>query len=89
MMVAYLAKKRAEIAPGVGTETDIFLLGPQVDANIVGDIISKLETEYKKIANIEKKQLDDSKLEISSHVKALQAATTSTQQEARKPDGSS
>jgi len=92
MLLAYLAKKRAEIAPGVGTETDIFFFGPQLGSfnpAIDEALLAKLETEYKKIANSEKQQLVESKLEISSYVKQLQATTPATQQEASKPSGSS
>ena len=30
MLLTYAAKKRAEVAPGVGTETDMFWVGPQL-----------------------------------------------------------
>jgi hypothetical protein len=52
----YLAKKRAEIAPGVGKETDMFTIGPGLGLSsfIRTEIMSELDLIYRKYDRAEK-----------------------------------
>ena len=48
LFLTYTAKKRAEVAPGVGGETDMFIVGPRFGSysTIRSDIIDNLEEIY-------------------------------------------
>ena len=48
LLLTYTAKRRAEVAPGVGVETDMFVVGPSVGtySEISSDIIKKFENIY-------------------------------------------
>ena len=47
MMLTYIAKKRAEVAPGVGLETDFFFIADRGFANFYEPILGGLEEGYK------------------------------------------
>lgn len=51
LLRTYIAKKRAEIAPGVGTETDMFMIGPQLGQNTLlrSEITDKLRETYERL----------------------------------------
>ena len=51
VLATYYAKKNAEIAPGVGVDTDMFIIGPQLGTSdrINSKIIVKLDEEYQKL----------------------------------------
>lgn len=48
LLLTYTAKKRAEVAPGVGVETDMFLVGPALGSYVLvrSDIIQELDKIY-------------------------------------------
>lgn len=48
LLLTFTAKKRAEVAPGVGTETDMFIVGPRPDSisRIDSDVLENLERIY-------------------------------------------
>jgi hypothetical protein len=50
LLLTYYAKRKSEVAPGVGRGTDILMVGPALGTlNVVGDhVIEKLEQEYSK-----------------------------------------
>jgi hypothetical protein len=50
LFLTYLAKKRAEVAPGVGGETDMLMVGPQLGSlqNIRTDVIDGLDRIYRR-----------------------------------------
>jgi hypothetical protein len=88
-MVAYaaFAKKRAEVAPGVGADTDMFLIGPTLGSYttaINAALRGKLADVYETILKKEKKEHDRAKLEMSSYVKKLQVPQRQTRQPPRK-----
>jgi hypothetical protein len=69
LLLAYIAKKRAEIAPGVGTETDIFFVGPTVGSysvTIHPDLLKKLEG--RNIIQKEQRAQTKARSEMSSYV---------------------
>lgn len=53
---AYVAKRRAEAAPGVGRATDIVVIGEQLGINVlVGDaVIARLDDEYERMIQAER-----------------------------------
>ena len=55
LFLTYLAKKRSEVAPGVGKGTDMFIAGPRVGtaASIVHHVMAKLEAIYQTHAQSE------------------------------------
>jgi hypothetical protein len=57
LWATYLAKKRAEVAPGVGETTDIAMLGPQLGRNVLlaTPVTTQLEAVYKKTVRAEEK----------------------------------
>jgi len=61
LFLAYLAKKRSEIAPGVGKESDLFLIGPPLGVNTsLGNILDykQLDQMYETIVSNEKNEMD-------------------------------
>ncbi|MBD3320717.1 MAG: hypothetical protein GF350_06455 [Chitinivibrionales bacterium] len=65
LLSTYWAKKRAEVAPGVGSETDMFAIGPQLGTfthvfpNVIQDIDNIYKKYLKKIENVEKQSIKD------------------------------
>ena len=54
LLLTYMAKKRSEVAPGVGRETDMFVIGPSTGSlammgNIVDFDMEKIDSIYKKM----------------------------------------
>lgn len=64
LLTVHQAKKKAEVAPGVGKETDMFIIGPRLGIHFIfpGDLIDSLDKFYKeyknKIDTIDKKNQD-------------------------------
>jgi hypothetical protein len=73
MFLTFMAKKRAEIALGVGKETDMFLLGPTLAVGItLNDILSnyeKLDEMYAGIVSKEKDLADAAFVEMAEIIK--------------------
>jgi hypothetical protein len=72
---SYLAKKRAEVAPGVGRDaTDIGMVGPQLGANMIldaGALKSQLEKVYKQTIEMEEAARKSASKEMVSYVEGL------------------
>lgn len=83
LYLTFAAKKRAEIAPGVGSETDMFLIGPQLGSYVtvaesviqdLGKFFKDSVAKRKKIdANVDKK--------VKTYVDGLAAARATPVQE--------
>jgi hypothetical protein len=75
LWATYLAKKRSEVAPGVGEATDIAMLGPQlgsiVNFNKNPAIIKQLESVYKKTKQKEEKARKTASKEMVEYVEKL------------------
>jgi hypothetical protein len=73
LLLTYCAKKRAEVAPGVGLGTDMAIVGPGLASFIrVGDhVLEKLQKEYQRISNAESRAFTKSRGEIESYVEEL------------------
>ncbi len=81
IFVTYLAKKRAEIAPGVGIDTDTLLLTSLgVSATWNADLIKKVELEYQRMIKREGSAQSKAKGEIGVYVQRIrdQAAAAAT-----------
>lgn len=72
----FTAKKRAEVAPGVGSDTDIYVIGPQVGSynQLRKDIEQKLDAIYAKAAAGHKKADQRAEGEINVFVEGLARA---------------
>jgi len=64
--LVFKAKKRAEIAPGVGRETDVVMLGPQLGTtvNIDKNIIADFDRMYTKNADKEKEMQEQAQEDV-------------------------
>lgn len=73
LLTSYVAKRRSEVAPGVGKATDILLLGPNLGNNVVvsDEVKARLETEYLKIIAAEAAIADEARVEIGKYVDGL------------------
>ena len=66
LLLTYMAKKRAELAPGVGKLTDLFVIGPGLgmSAAIHTNLVKKVDVEYRKIKKSEERALRSSMNEM-------------------------
>jgi hypothetical protein len=65
LLLTYSAKKRAEVAPGVGADTDMFIVGPflgQCVPSVAPHVLDKLYEAYK--SNLKRKQKIDKNSQI-------------------------
>jgi len=90
LRLLYLAKKRAETAPGVGTDTDLFIIGSPpggFHTQVHVDIVKKLQEMYE--SHLETIQtmgwLADSAME--EYVKQLETSTQQAQEAASEAGG--
>src|SRR5262249_62315955 len=69
-LAVYNAKKRAEVAPGVGKATDMVSVGPTLGSLIQlrEEVVDKLEQEYQKMIKVESAALERAKKEIGRYV---------------------
>ena len=83
LFLTYIAKKRSEVSPGVGDETDMFIIGPNLGTynSLNIDHISKLETEYKNLSKGENLVFGKAKEEITNYVIEITGNAVQKQQE--------
>jgi hypothetical protein len=88
LLRVYVAKKRAEVAPGVGEVTDMFSIGPQLGtANPIGQqIVDDIDRIYQELVDKEKKSQADAQLKINQYVSEAEKKAV---QQKQKPDDSS
>lgn len=89
LLLTYTAKKRAEVAPGVGEATDMFWIGPSVGNSFpVGDhVVGKLGEIYDTIRSESTAAQETAYTEVTKYVEELNAAST-TETQASLPEGS-
>lgn len=93
LFLTYYAKKKAEVAPGVGKGTDMVMVGPGLGSlTQVGDHVKdRLEAEYKRVARSESGAFARARREMAKYVEELgrqaQAGTAADQQTPPKSDG--
>jgi len=94
LFLTYLAKKRSEVAPGVGKGTDMFAVGPQPGSfamlgNIPDFDMRKLESLHKLVergqANIFKRAKAETKTYIDNMFKVRASQQQQQQQQNPKP----
>ena len=87
LLLTYSAKKRAEVAPGVGEGTDMFTIGTELGSffAIPQDIIKSLEKMYKRAQQRTRKADRRANEEVNQYVQALIASAT-TKEQAKIPE---
>lgn len=73
-LMTYVAKRRAEIAPGVGTETDMFTIGPNPGslAPLVPEALEELPRIYKRMLRDEQRTASHSATMMGQFTKRLE-----------------
>lgn len=84
LLLTYTAKKRAEVAPGVGTDTDMNMVGPQLGSltPIGQHVQQELEKEYQKIRDGENRLTTEAEERIVRYVEELTEAAIAQAQTA-------
>jgi hypothetical protein len=84
LLLTYSAKKASEIAPGVGAESDMFMIGPGLGQLVVirDEAMTKLKNEYEKLKKKTLRAQNATKAEMKRYVDELgeQAATGQAEQ---------
>jgi hypothetical protein len=88
MLSAYFAKRRGEIAPGVGEATDMFMIGPQLGQSwVIGEAelveLKKIHSRERRAARAADKR---ARREVNAFVQKLLAAQAQQQQSSSPPD---
>lgn len=88
LATAYSAKKRAEVAPGIGDSTDMFVIGTQMGTftRIASTIIDDLDKMYKRYETQGRKILGRLESEVESYV-TNNASKAQSEQTAKRNDG--
>jgi hypothetical protein len=82
-LLTYIAKKRSEIAPGVGEGTDMFTIGPGLGSLtiITPELMDGLDQVYQKLISEERRIQDDARKEANNYVnRAAEAARRAADQ---------
>ncbi len=90
LTLTYTAKKRAEIAPGVGGDTDMFLIGPEPGTYmpIAEHHLDRLENIYEQLRNQEQQAVQTAEESVQSYVEEItNAATARNQADTQDGDG--
>jgi hypothetical protein len=90
-LLTYVAKKRSEVAPGVGQGTDMFLAGPQLGtfSPMGQDVVQHLDRIYQRMKRREDRNQRDAQKEVNHYVDDRKAQREATQQKDKvqqKPD---
>lgn len=81
MRLVHTAKKKSEVAPGVGKETDMAITGPPLGTAVTVrvDIIRRLDALYEKTKKREAKILAIARKEVTSYVEEITKAAAQGQ----------
>lgn len=81
LLLTYSAKKNAEIAPGVGIDTDMFMIGPDLGKNTVfgSEILRVLEEQYQLIKQRHAEIQGEANTAIEKYVRDLGTEAASAQ----------
>lgn len=87
MLLTYIAKKRAEVAPGVGSETDMFSIGPGLDGySLFGEEpVKELDKIYKE-ARADQDEIGEKAFGKAEEYVKRQAETETADQEGVRED---
>jgi hypothetical protein len=88
LLLTYSAKKNSEVAPGVGKETDMFVIGPGLGQaiSLSAEIISKLDGEYRKAKERERKAQRKANEEVKRYVEELGKEAATPQDQPPRPE---
>jgi 20S proteasome alpha/beta subunit len=88
LALVHLAKTRAEVAPGVGAETDMFIIGPQPGTYMaLGDeIIGYLDNQATRMSEEERKALISAELGMREYISSF-SKTPEPQETDAEADG--
>jgi hypothetical protein len=90
LMLVYSAKKRAEVAPGVGTATDMFLIEPPGKYFDVGThVLDQLDGCYKGLRTSADKAMEEANGKITEYIKTILSSPDPTGDDADKHADSS
>jgi 20S proteasome alpha/beta subunit len=83
LFLVYAAKKRAEVAPGVGVGTDMFIIGPALGNYLeVGThVLNELESCYQSIRDEATKTREAADTRIATYVEQLTGAAAAPQEQ--------
>src|SRR2546421_7416049 len=78
LLLTYAAKKRAEVAPGVGAYTDMFIIGPELGSFnwIQFGILQRLDGMYQSIRQEEQRIIDEANAEVYQYVEEISRTST-------------
>lgn len=84
LLLAFSAKKRAEVAPGVGRDTDMFIIGPELGSSkSIGEhVLVSLERIYKTSQKKEQSARKKAEKSINEYLTQLGSEQTTKTQEA-------
>ncbi len=87
LLTLFMGKKAAEIAPGVGSETDFWAIGPRPGQmfEIQGPLLAKVEREYERIREKEKRARKRAEDEVAQYVSELAEPTERGQVKSEEP----
>lgn len=82
LLTTYSAKKRSEVAPGVGAATDMFYIGPVLGSyTLIGShVLSKLEKIYKEEQGKQTKARQISRTQTNDYIEELSKSATPKEQ---------
>jgi hypothetical protein len=88
LLTVYSAKKRAEVAPGVGKDTDMFVIGPKLGSYLpIGDhVLSELEKIYQSTNRQTERANERARKKAEQYVKKILETTTPKEQAALPKD---
>lgn len=88
LLTVYSAKKRSDVAPGVGKATDMFIIGPQLGSYVpIGDhVLSELEKIYQSTVEQSNNAAEKARTEVNQYVEKIVGGTTAKEQEAISSD---
>lgn len=84
LLLVYSAKKRAEIAPGVGGETDLWMIGPQLGSFTFithDELREALQKQFLQITQSERDALSKAKQAVETYMQGLSESVVPANQE--------
>lgn len=90
-VVTHAAKRRSEIAPGVGSATDLYMVGPRPGTfdSIKPEVLQKLDAEYEKLRDSEDTLLKSAISTVDSYVASLAQIEPPAAEEQGEPKAAS
>jgi len=87
LLLTYAAKKRAEVAPGVGVGTDMFTMGPELGSysTILPGVIEDVDKIYKGTRKRSEASVKKANAEVNKYVEQLSKAAAAQEQRTTSP----